>query len=643
MPLTRDEALHVLELSDAQAPGEVEQAVAERRQQIEQRLASAPTEALRAKYRRQLDELDDARQSLLGGPALPTGSDLSQTMLADLPLAQASYTRVEGGPAAGAPGVALKPGQTLGGGRYEILEQIGAGGMGAVYRAFDKNRDKDIAIKVLLPAMFARPKAHERFLAEARLSSEMSHPNIVTVFDVQQDGPHTFLTMELLRGQTLRVYLNTLKGLRKTMPVDEALRITEQVCHGLAYSHDKTAVHRDIKPENIWLNEDGKVKVMDFGIARLISTSQMTQTQMALGTAYYMAPEQLQGLADIDGRADQYAVAVMLYEMLTGQIPTGRIESLTQVVKAVPRAVSLAVDRALSPRREQRYGDMEVFRLALRGKGAYRLSPNALRSLVLGGGALALIAAVAGSYPLWQGLLPDREQQASLQQQIARLEGEAKSLAELVDERRREVDTALQNAQREVERLEGQLNTVHGDAERGALELALAEARGDAAAAVFIDQGMNAALEGPEGLVSQDGKMRAAEIALKAGDLEQARDLFVAAHRGYKALKDRPEELSRQLKGERAKLVAPLNGKWTLKDCAGAGTWAVKDPTVSVYWPKQGVGEERIIEASTSGLIVSVVNPAKYRGRVYRYTPGEQSLEVTEVRTGRREILKRCP
>jgi len=643
MPLTRDEALHVLELSDAQAPGEVEQAVAERRQQIEQRLASAPTEALRAKYRRQLDELDDARQSLLGGPALPTGSDLSQTMLADLPLAQASYTRVEGGPAAGAPGVALKPGQTLGGGRYEILEQIGAGGMGAVYRAFDKNRDKDIAIKVLLPAMFARPKARERFLAEARLSSEMSHPNIVTVFDVQQDGPHTFLTMELLRGQTLRVYLNTLKGLRKTMPVDEALRITEQVCHGLAYSHDKTAVHRDIKPENIWLNEDGKVKVMDFGIARLISTSQMTQTQMALGTAYYMAPEQLQGLADIDGRADQYAAAVMLYEMLTGQIPTGRIESLAKVVKGVPRAVSQAVDRALSPRREQRYGGMEEFRLALRGKGANRLSPQGMQSVALALGGIALVALVAGTYPFWKAWLPDRAQELMRQQEIARLEGEAKSLAELVDERRREVDTVLQNAQREVDRLEGQLNTVRGDAERGALDLALAEARGDAAAAGFIEQGMSAMLEGPEGLVSQDGKMRAAEIALKAGDLDQARDLLVAAHRGYAALKDKPEQLARQLKAERAKLVEPLNGRWALKDCAGAGTWSVKDPTLSVFWPKQGVGEERIIDASANGIIVSVVNPVKYRGRVYRYAPGARELTVTEVKTGRREVLKRCP
>ena len=155
--------------------------------------------------------------------------------------------------------------------------------MGVVYTAFDRNRDKDIAIKVLLPQMLSSPKARERFLREARLASEMSHPNIATVFDVQQDGVYCFLTMELLRGQSLRTYLKNLRGLRREMEVDEALRIADQICQALAYAHERT-VHRDIKPENIWLTEDGKTKLMDFGIAMLTSSTQGMETMLVAGT-----------------------------------------------------------------------------------------------------------------------------------------------------------------------------------------------------------------------------------------------------------------------------------------------------------------------------------------------------------------------
>ena len=228
MPITRDEALHVLDLDGDLSPADVEATINQRRAQIEQRISSAPTDSLRNKYRRQLQELDEAKTALLGGPQTPGGSALSQTMLYDLPLAQASYTRVDNTNPAPSAGVIMQIGQNLSNGRYQIEEQIGVGGMGVVYRAFDKNRDKDIAIKVLLPSLLSHGKARDRFLQEARLSSEMSHPHIVTVFDVQQDGGHTFLTMELLKGQTLRNYLANLKQLRKTMTVDDALKIIVQ-------------------------------------------------------------------------------------------------------------------------------------------------------------------------------------------------------------------------------------------------------------------------------------------------------------------------------------------------------------------------------------------------------------------------------
>lgn len=356
--MIREEALQVLGLDSHASPAEIQQALMARVAQLEQRLAAAPTQALKAKYQANLEQLEEVWSQLLGGPRV---AGLSESMLHDLPRSKPSDAPSGGGPGGG---MNFRPGKLLAN-RYEIDQQIGVGGMGVVYTAFDRNRGKDIAIKVLLPQFLSSPKARERFQQEARLASEMSHPNIATVFDVQQDGVYCFLTMELLRGQSLRTYLNHLKELRRDMEMAEALRIVDQVCQALAYAHERT-VHRDIKPENIWLTDDGKTKVMDFGIALLTTnTPSLASPQAAAGTPYYMAPEQLAGQSTADGRADQYAVGVLLYEMLTGHIPTGRFDALRKVRKDVPMAVSAAVDKALATKAEDRYPDIKQFRDAL--------------------------------------------------------------------------------------------------------------------------------------------------------------------------------------------------------------------------------------------------------------------------------------
>lgn len=641
MPITREEALHLLDLDGQFAPDQVDSAVTQRRTQIEQRITSAPTDALKAKYRQQLDELDEAKSALIGGNQMPTGSPLSQTMLYDLPLANASYTRADGNQPSPNPGVLLQSGQTLGNGRYQIEKQIGSGGMGAVYQAFDKNRDKDIAIKVLLPSLVSHGKAKERFLQEARLSSEMSHPHIVTVFDVQQDGLHVFLTMELLKGQTLRQYLNTLKQLRKPLGVDEALKIIDHVCQGLAYAHDKGAVHRDIKPENIWLTETGQAKVMDFGIARLISTTQMTQTQMAIGTAYYMAPEQLQGLADIDGRADQYAVAIMLYEMLTGNVPTGRIESLHKLVKTVPKSLSLAVDKALSPRREERCRTLENFNALLTGKGRLPLSGNA-KTLLLGIAGAAGLGLLIVSFPAWKGLLPDKDRENSVKQEVARLEGEIKSLQKRVDERRKEVTSNAQNAKRDVDRITAQIASARSDDDKAKLQLSLWEARGKQEQADYIAKGMEQALDSNVGLVANEGMLRAAEAAQKSKDLPQARQLLEQTQAAYLKLKEIPEQYQTEYETHRDQWLQPIAGSWSEGDCNGAATWVVRYPGISIVWPKHGTFEEKILDVSENGVITVVVSPDKYKGRLYLYQIGNDSLELSEVNSGRRGVMKRC-
>jgi serine/threonine protein kinase len=634
--VTRDEALQALGLEFSVAPVEIERALVERVTQLEKRLSAAPTQVLKEKYRRQLEELEQARKVLIGDVA---AGGLSQTMMADLPVAQAAYTRGTGSGPVASMGIALQPGQTLAG-RYQLHEQIGAGGMGAVFSAFDSNRDKDIAIKVLLPQMLSSPKARERFLREARLSSEMSHPNIATVFDVQQEGVYCFLTMELLRGQSLRTYLRNLRGLRKTMPVDEALRIVGQVCDALAYAHERT-VHRDIKPENIWLTDEGKAKVMDFGIATLTNSTQVLETMMEAGTPYYMAPEQLAGLGKVDARADQYAVAVMLYEMLSGQVPTGRIDSLKKTRKDVPSSVSAAVDVALSQRAEERFGSIQEFRSALT-KSSLTLPTGNVRMLVQVGGAIALVAVLGASYPMWKGLLPDREAEALAKQEVARLQGEVKSMMKFVDTQRRELKDAVSAAARDADRLEGQIRSARSAEERATLQASLLEVKDRASTAIDIEKRYREQAEGANGLTAIEGEVGAAEAALKSGQVQVAREKFSVALTAISSLKGIPEDASKQLQEARNKVLSQVDGKWGLGSCDQPALFTIKDAMLQQYWPSIGLAEERIIQIAGSAVLTSVQTPVSQRGKLFRYTPVGARLDVEDISTGRSESLQHC-
>jgi formylglycine-generating enzyme required for sulfatase activity len=292
---------------------------------------------------------DDNTESNNSASSSSSRSALSQTKLADLPnMAMVGSQQVE-----------LQSGTVLLG-RYEVKALIGQGGMGAVYRVYDQIRSEDIAIKVLLPSLTKNERALERFLNEARISSKLSHPNIVNVFDVQNDGDLYFLTMELLEGQDLRQIMDNLITVGRPFEIDDIKEYVQGITDGLNHAH-KFTVHRDIKPENIWITEEGEVKLMDFGIAQLQSTSQRTQTGAAMGTAYYMAPEQLKGKSDIDGRADQYAVAVLMYELLTGEVPAGMIEPVNEARPDTPRAMVDAIHQALKPKPENRFESMDEF------------------------------------------------------------------------------------------------------------------------------------------------------------------------------------------------------------------------------------------------------------------------------------------
>lgn len=203
-------------------------------------------------------------------------------------------------------------------GRYEIVSELGQGAMGVVYKATDPLIDRVVAIKTisLNLAQEEREEYEARFYQEAKAAGRLSHPNIVTIFDVGRSGDIAYIAMEFLQGRELRDILND----GQLLPVDQALDIVAQVATGLSYAHDHDIVHRDVKPSNVMVGQDGHVKITDFGIARMASAGVRTQTGMVLGSPKYMSPEQVTGKA-IDRRSDVFSLGVMLYEVLTGQPP----------------------------------------------------------------------------------------------------------------------------------------------------------------------------------------------------------------------------------------------------------------------------------------------------------------------------------
>ncbi|MGH3160128.1 MAG: protein kinase domain-containing protein, partial [Streptosporangiaceae bacterium] len=201
-------------------------------------------------------------------------------------------------------------------GRYQVTSPIAHGGMASVYLGVDTRLDRTVAIKIMHAELAADGNFVARFIREARSIAQLSHPNVVAVFDQGADGHQLYLAMEYVRGPTLRQLLTE----RGRLNPRESLDIIESVLAGLAAAHQAGIVHRDVKPENVLLAEDGRVKVADFGLARSTTGTSHTKTGVLMGTVAYLAPEQVTANTS-DARCDVYAAGVMLFELLTGQQP----------------------------------------------------------------------------------------------------------------------------------------------------------------------------------------------------------------------------------------------------------------------------------------------------------------------------------
>jgi len=252
--------------------------------------------------------------------------------------------------------------------QLEILAPLGAGGMGRVYKVRQPNLDRMAALKVLPPEYARDPAWVERFTREARALARLNHPNIVQVYDVGQtssgpdSAPLCWLLMEYVDGVTLRQVQRT-----GGLSAREALALVPKLCDALQYAHEKGVLHRDIKPENILLDSAGTAKIADFGLAKLGGTHPAPTLTLAgarLGTAAYMAPEQIESPADVDHRADIYSLGVVLYELLTGGLPLGRFPAPSEKSGTDPRLDHI-VFRTLEKERERRYQAAGEMRSAL--------------------------------------------------------------------------------------------------------------------------------------------------------------------------------------------------------------------------------------------------------------------------------------
>jgi serine/threonine protein kinase len=266
---------------------------------------------------------------------------------------------------------------------YRILEKLGEGGMGIVYKAEDTRLRRTVAIKVLKPEAIDNSEAKERFIREARAASALNHPNITTIHEIDEWQGRHFIVMEYVEGQTVREKLKS-----NSLPMDEVQNIAAQTAEALKEAHEHDIVHRDLKSENIMVTEKGQVKVMDFGLAKLKGMKTLTKTGSTMGTVAYMSPEQAKG-KEVDHRTDIWSFGVVLYEMITGQLPfqsdyeqaliysilNEQPEPMTRLRTGIPKELERIVNKAMAKKLNERYQHIVEMLVDLK-PGTYAIQPG---------------------------------------------------------------------------------------------------------------------------------------------------------------------------------------------------------------------------------------------------------------------------
>jgi tetratricopeptide (TPR) repeat protein/predicted Ser/Thr protein kinase/TolB-like protein len=310
---------------------------------------------------------------------------------------------------------------------YKIIEKLGEGGMGVVYKAFDTKLDREVAIKFLPPHLSSDPEAVKRFVHEAKSASALNHSAIGVIYEIDEtDDGQTFIAMAYYEGGTLRERIDS-----GSLTTNVSVAIASQIASGLARAHEKGIVHRDIKPQNILLTRDGEAKIIDFGLAKLAGRTRLTRDGRTLGTAAYMSPEQVKG-EEVDQRSDIFSLGAVFYELLTGEPPfKGEHEAallygivheepqpLAEAGVEIPEPLNAIVNRTLEKDPDQRYqsaldfnDDIKEFRAVTAGRSGVRSSAGRSqprrRGLLAGiAGAAIIVTLVAVLWPRFRGPVP---------------------------------------------------------------------------------------------------------------------------------------------------------------------------------------------------------------------------------------------
>ena len=251
--------------------------------------------------------------------------------------------------------------------RYEIIRVIGRGGMGMVYLVLDKKTEEHLALKTLLPEYVSNQRAIQRFIQEVKTARSLDHPCIVKIHDAQQTRDYFFFTMEYVKGKTIREWMSK----KKRFGLGSTVRVLSLLCYALEHAHRYT-IHRDISPENVMVTPEGDVKLLDFGLAKLVdTTTSFTRIGVSLGKQHYSAPEQRANAKAADHRADLFSLGVLFYEMLGGRTPSPEIP-LTELAPDLPQECDTFVAKAIDPdpnarfqsAREMRHAMQNVYRIA---------------------------------------------------------------------------------------------------------------------------------------------------------------------------------------------------------------------------------------------------------------------------------------
>ncbi len=247
--------------------------------------------------------------------------------------------------------------------RYEVLRRLGRGGMGAVYLVLDHETNRELALKTLLPQYITSKHAIARFMREIDSIRQMNHPSIVKIYDAQRIGKLLFYTMDYVRGISIRQWM---KQRKRPLGWGSTIRVMALLCDALEHAHQYT-IHRDLSPENVMVLEDGSIRLLDFGLAKLTTpdAQQFTMVGVTLGKQEYAAPEQRLSAADVDHRADIFSLGVMLHEMLTGKLPRKVKEPVSKVRPGIPVEVDALLEKALAFNRDDRFNSVREFREAL--------------------------------------------------------------------------------------------------------------------------------------------------------------------------------------------------------------------------------------------------------------------------------------